>query len=83
MLCNEVHKVSDQCDVWALFAKPKHIEPTIKSKKLPNENADLVNEPAGLLEKAKKRRQSLIVERDGLLNEPDCGEEFIRWVKGT
>lgn len=77
-LCEEVHQVSDQCDVWALFTKPKFIE-LPKVIRLPNDNTNQANE-LRVLVKVHNKREALIAERNRLMNEPDSGEEFKRYL---
>ncbi|XP_073944565.1 uncharacterized protein [Choristoneura fumiferana] len=78
-LCSSVQTVSDECDIWALLAKPMNNEPLHRVVKKPididNNEEELGEERLKL---AKERRDKAVNERERLLAEPEKGEEFVR-----
>lgn len=79
-LCKSVQNVSDQCDVWALFTKPKSHPNLPPIRKVVNEIADRVEESNDRLANAIERQTKMHAERDRLRSEPDTGDEFLRYV---
>lgn len=76
--CNDVHKRSDQYDIWALLLKPYSTEALPKPCLKSNDKSSVVLSNEKKLHSAKERLEKVIAERDRLKTEPDIGEEFVR-----
>lgn len=71
--------MSDQCDVWALFTKPKSIKlPTPTTRKVVIEINEHDRGCDDRLRNAIERHRKLQADRNRLQSEPDTGEEFLR-----
>ncbi|XP_072931657.1 uncharacterized protein [Epargyreus clarus] len=77
-LCEAVHNVSNECDIWSLLIRPVNTAPLpfVVGDTVDNKENDLINE--GRLQSALARRATAETERERLLVEPDVGEEFVR-----
>lgn len=78
VFCNDVHKRSEQYDIWALLVKPYSQEALPGSSLKSSDNSSVVMTNETRLHSAKERLEKVIAERDRLKIEPDVGEEFVR-----